>query len=732
MIYKESESNTQIVGNVVSNKVSIQEKDSDFILTILSSNLYSNPIGSLIREYASNAVDSHKEAGVDDPVIITLGKELSSGRYFFSVKDFGTGLSPERFNDVFLNLASSTKRQSNEYIGMWGLGRLSGLSYTDQIQITSNYNGESTQYLMYKDGNQINIDKIITLTTTERNGVEIRLQVNEPDLSKFSEEIVEQLKFFDNIYLSIENVRTFYSSSLSDLNNSKIKRFNKFAICSVDKHYSFFRNYFYILLGNVVYPLEKSYFSGKSEDDEYYYEGIYPIFEIGELEITPNRETVLYSNKNIEKIKSRIKEAKEEYFELYKDYFKKDCKTLGQLIQPVKTITPISSDPDYKLRVFTFKHWKYKGKPIGNYKDYDDTIRALKGENYEKIRANYIFEKGKLTSTTKKFNLFELLIKISREEVYIANLNEMNSRQRAYFKTLKFNEGTIFVGGIPEIVETNKYHYYSLTSEYEDNVREEFEMIKSFNSLEVPEDFDHKKFEKPKDDYLFSYKIIKDGRMNDSIKKESVTIKNEDSIERHFTSDKLYIYGKEGDSPNIIDLFRNIKEHNVKFILLPKNHNVTLSNVIYYKDFLAQESEIMDKIYIRYKLKELDFTVSIMGGSGTTLKKYNETLYNKFIHYYGIEYSYEASNYALMVEALKNYKSKGKLIKEFEKDKETWLKYLYIIRLFTEGSRSLYRDIPANILNVLTDYLERLNFFPIKEGMIKKLREETIFNNTKN
>lgn len=730
MIYKESESNTQVVGNIISNKVSIQERDSDFILTILSSNLYSNPIGSLIREYASNAVDSHKEAGVDDPVIITLGKELSSGRYFFSVKDFGTGLSPERFNDVFLNLASSTKRQSNEYIGMWGLGRLSGLSYTDQIQITSNYNGESTQYLMYKDGNQINIDKIITLPTTERNGVEIRLQVNEPDLNKFAEEIVNQLKFFENIYLSLENVKTY--SSTMGLNSSKIKRFNKFAVCSIDKHYSYSREYFYILLGNVVYPLEKSYFYEKSSDEDCYYEGIYPIFEIGELEITPNRENILYSNKNIEKIKSRIIEAKEEYFELFKDSFKKDSKYLGELFQSVKPIIPIESEPDYKLRVFTFKHWTYRGNPIGSYKDYDDMIRALKGGSYEKIRANYIFENRKLSSTTKKFTLFEVLLKIPEDKVFIVNLNEMNTRQRAYFKSMKFKEDTIFIGGAPEIIEKSSYSYYSLTSEEEDNVKEEFELIKCLNSLEVPEDFDHKVVEKPKDDYFLSYKIIKDGKRCDSIVKESVTIKNEDSIERYFTSDKLYIYGKEGDSSNIIDLFRNIREHNVKFIILPKNHNVTLSNVIYYKDFLAQESEIMDKIYIRYKLKELDFTVSIMGGSGTTLKKYNETLYNKFIHYYGIEYRYEASNYTLMVEALKNYKSKGKLIKEFEKDKETWLKYLYIIRLFTEGSRSLHRDIPANILNVLTDYLERLNFFPIKEGMIKKLREETIFNNTKN
>lgn len=124
-------SDVQLYGDIQEYKASIDPKNLEFIVTLLSSNLYSAPEQSFIREIVSNAWDSHVEAGnTDTPVIIKFTRESPTvdnrytPDYYFggtiSIRDFGTGISPERFEEIYCNIGSSTKRNSNEYIGAFG------------------------------------------------------------------------------------------------------------------------------------------------------------------------------------------------------------------------------------------------------------------------------------------------------------------------------------------------------------------------------------------------------------------------------------------------------------------------------------------------------------------------------------------------------------------------------------------------------------------------------------
>lgn len=114
MIYNREESEVAVLGEVQKYKVGIDERNINHIVTILSSNLYSHPMTSFLRETVSNAVDSHIEAGSDEPIII---QHTATD---ISIRDYGTGISPERFNEIYLNIGSSTKRESNDYIGNFG------------------------------------------------------------------------------------------------------------------------------------------------------------------------------------------------------------------------------------------------------------------------------------------------------------------------------------------------------------------------------------------------------------------------------------------------------------------------------------------------------------------------------------------------------------------------------------------------------------------------------------
>lgn len=112
----------QTIGQTTEYKTTIDVENLAFITTLLSSNLYSNPEDSFIREIVSNGWDSHVEAGnTDTPLLVRIKRGSSSyNSYDITIRDYGTGLSKEQFENLFCKIGSSTKRESNAYHGCFG------------------------------------------------------------------------------------------------------------------------------------------------------------------------------------------------------------------------------------------------------------------------------------------------------------------------------------------------------------------------------------------------------------------------------------------------------------------------------------------------------------------------------------------------------------------------------------------------------------------------------------
>ena len=72
MILNEAKDNIQTTGQITENKVGIDARNLDFIATLLTSNLYSKPINSFLRETVANAYDSHVEAGNKEPILLLI------------------------------------------------------------------------------------------------------------------------------------------------------------------------------------------------------------------------------------------------------------------------------------------------------------------------------------------------------------------------------------------------------------------------------------------------------------------------------------------------------------------------------------------------------------------------------------------------------------------------------------------------------------------------------------
>ena len=100
--------------------MSLDLDSAQILMQMLSKNLYSDSIGSTVRECASNALDSHRRAGVNDPIIVSF-KANTENNYEFSVEDFGIGLDADDVKNIISKYGKSTKRNSNTELGMMGL-----------------------------------------------------------------------------------------------------------------------------------------------------------------------------------------------------------------------------------------------------------------------------------------------------------------------------------------------------------------------------------------------------------------------------------------------------------------------------------------------------------------------------------------------------------------------------------------------------------------------------------
>ncbi len=114
---------------------------------LLSSGLYSNKIRAVVRELSCNALDAHVSAGKDStPIEVKIPNRLDSQFY---VKDQGPGLSHEQIMHMYTTYFDSTKQETNELIGGFGVGSKSPFSYTDSFSVESRHGGKRRLYTAF-------------------------------------------------------------------------------------------------------------------------------------------------------------------------------------------------------------------------------------------------------------------------------------------------------------------------------------------------------------------------------------------------------------------------------------------------------------------------------------------------------------------------------------------------------------------------------------------------------
>ena len=161
-------------------------KQSGKMFNLLVSGLYSDKPQSITREIWSNAYDAHRDAGKEHvPFKVQFPSTFSP---MFLCRDYGKGLSHEFMLTRYTVLGDSTKEDTNNAVGKWGVGRMAPLSYTNSFNVTSVYQGMVAHYVV-----QLGVDGGPELhvmaephTTDEPSGLTVSFPVERKDVPEFA------------------------------------------------------------------------------------------------------------------------------------------------------------------------------------------------------------------------------------------------------------------------------------------------------------------------------------------------------------------------------------------------------------------------------------------------------------------------------------------------------------------------------------------------------------------
>lgn len=750
-------SDVTIIGDIKSNKISIDPNNINFLVTILSTNLYSNPISSFIRETVSNAWDSHVEAGVNEPVVINLGKD-TEGKYYCSIRDFGVGLSPQRFEEVYKNIGSSTKRGTNEQIGGFGIGRFSALAYSDVVYITSYYDGTMYQYLMYKDGNSISIDLLDECETELGNGLEVKVYLkNAYEADSFCNAISKQLPYFENLYLVDDTDITSVHVFAERFNSYKIKRYTNFYVNNLDSGEPV-----NLILGKVKYPVR---FNSLSKSYPQYFRE-YPLsikFEVGDLEVTPNREEILYSSKNIETIEEKLNLALEEVNELTKDAFVKDATSVDEYLDLLNNVgyytileddeNPVNLKIDKSRAKITLNGEKYEEK---NFRVLHSTIMGYSG-----ISSSYVLIGSRISAKKVGISLSEILKYPQR--YYIGDIGSLKGVTRDFIRATFTEYNTYFIGTnfsikgyyfryLRYLKQQTSNRYYSETK-YDSKVikvilkdifKTKLRYLKVVSDSIVTQEYLDERKKRIKElaalsrlnrTKLSTEEIVvgvlrASERGSGDVVSDSTTITIKDLLKRK----EMKVYAVKGDE-KIRPLFNLIYGTTNRAILF----EVAPRKLKHFQDF-PQLVNISDLFDVKHKMIRRIATAMLIKQEVPYLYKLYQIgnldkVSNKLyvvvqeLHRYMERYLSSRNTSSEVAKEILNLCTEKKYFDEVTKallyENLELLKKAQFIPLFT-GSSSY--SIPDDRINILTDYILARKLFRPNLSAVKKLRSETILN----
>lgn len=138
---------------------------------ILANKLYSNPRLAVLRELCTNANDAHIMANnLDRNFVLHIPTADSP---FFSIRDFGPGLTVDEFELIYFNFFVSTKQGDDSQTGNFGLGAKSPFACANSFKVSSYQKGKRVTYQLEPEDGVPTYEIVEETETLEPDGLEI-------------------------------------------------------------------------------------------------------------------------------------------------------------------------------------------------------------------------------------------------------------------------------------------------------------------------------------------------------------------------------------------------------------------------------------------------------------------------------------------------------------------------------------------------------------------------------
>ena len=280
-------------------------------------NMYADPHYAVVREYLTNAMDSHSVAGTEEPVEISVPNSFCQE---LRIRDYGVGLDAKEAEALFVyGRSGHGKRETNDQLGHFGIGSKSVFSVSSLFSIYTYKDGYERVWSAYLDRTGRGRSKLLSESFTgARDGVMIAIPAKKEEFDKFAHAVDSATRLLDvpvkvdgELRRPLDTLRKQYLAVLEGRDPDGSRRI----YCIRDgQNYSTPRN---VCVGGFAYSVPSSAYQYATDPAHV---DLYVDVPVGAVSVTPSRDSLMFDDATKALCSEVLKRAQDGYLDTLQRY----------------------------------------------------------------------------------------------------------------------------------------------------------------------------------------------------------------------------------------------------------------------------------------------------------------------------------------------------------------------------------------------------------------------------